>query len=284
MSDAPYFKFWAKDWRSSESIQLMSLAERGAFLELLAVAWLSSEEPCTIPSDDTQLAMLLHCPVREWRRISARVLAEFEAVESGRLRNAKLYRVYCEMQAKHDRQSQGGKRGASKRWVSHKDTDNSPNGSPSDLPNGVVKPKPLTARARARDRTKREDQKLPASQAPAGGSAVQTTDVTPRNTAVSTAASWTARLTHTFTTLGGTVTYGQLGQALKPYVETHGEPQVDAAMRLWIEFRKARGQPCKFSYFADDIVQWIERAANLSVIDGEMNVNLEMLSRPVGIS
>lgn len=116
MKDAPYFPFWAKDWRSSESVQLMSLTERGAFVELLTIAWLASEEPCTIPADSEKQAALLRISAREWRKLAPRVLAEFEPAGSGRLRNAKLFNVYSEMQAKHLRHSEGGKQTAAKRW------------------------------------------------------------------------------------------------------------------------------------------------------------------------
>lgn len=148
MKEAPYFPFWAKDWRSSESVQLMSLAERGAFMELLAVAWLSSEEPCTIPSDEETIARLIHASVREWRKIAGRVLGEFAPVESGRLRNAKLYRVYCEMQAKHDKLSQGGKRGAAKRWPGDAEATGQANG----VANGVAIDRPIAVRVKAKDR------------------------------------------------------------------------------------------------------------------------------------
>src|SRR5581483_3727308 len=140
VKEAPYFPFWAKDWRSSESVQLMSLAERGAFVELLTIAWLASEEPCTIPSDETKQAVLLRISPREWRKLAPRVLAEFEAAGSGRLRNAKLYKVYSEMQAKHLRHSEGGKQTAAKRWN---------HDSPA---NSLATEKLVTARVRVKDK------------------------------------------------------------------------------------------------------------------------------------
>lgn len=115
--DAYYFPFHAKDWRSSESVALMSLAERGAFIELLAVAWLSSDEPCTIPATDAEIAALLRVSVSDWLPIAPRVLAEFdETTSSGRLRNDRLWNEYRAMREKHRKQSQGGRTTALKRW------------------------------------------------------------------------------------------------------------------------------------------------------------------------
>ena len=52
----PWFKFWAFDWLSSPTITLMTLAERGALISLLAHIWGSGR--CCIP-DDQQQAMIL---------------------------------------------------------------------------------------------------------------------------------------------------------------------------------------------------------------------------------
>jgi hypothetical protein len=115
---AHYFPFRAKDWRSSESVALMSLAERGAFIDLLAVAWLSSEEPCTIPAGDSEIAALLRVPVADWLPIAPRVLAEFDdTTPRGRLRTPKLWSEYRAMQEKHRKQVQGGRTTALKRWA-----------------------------------------------------------------------------------------------------------------------------------------------------------------------
>ena len=43
----PAFQFYAKDWRSSRTVQLMSLEDRGIYIDLLAIAW-DSDEPGTI--------------------------------------------------------------------------------------------------------------------------------------------------------------------------------------------------------------------------------------------
>lgn len=111
--DAYYFAFGAKDWRSSESVRLMSMAEQGCFINLLSIAWLSSDEPCSIPSDDAAIAALLGIQVEEWKRYAPRVLAEFDDTSSGgRLRNEKLWEQYRTMRSEHRRRVQGGKTSA----------------------------------------------------------------------------------------------------------------------------------------------------------------------------
>jgi uncharacterized protein YdaU (DUF1376 family) len=98
----------------------MPLAARGAFIDLLAVSWLASEEPCTIPPADTDLAALLGVSVDEWKAIAPRVLAEFDdTTATGRLRNARLWKEWQRMRTEHKRKSQGGRTSALRRRDSH---------------------------------------------------------------------------------------------------------------------------------------------------------------------
>lgn len=119
-ADGYYFPFYARDWRSSEGVRLMSLEQRGAFIELLSVAWLASEEPCSIPPDDEEIAALLNVPVVDWKRLAPRVLAEFdETTSSGRLRNQKLWKIYQSLRTAHRKMTQGGKTSALRRRDEH---------------------------------------------------------------------------------------------------------------------------------------------------------------------
>lgn len=110
MTDAPYFSFWAKDWLTGEGTRLMTPEQKGAFIDLLSHAWLSTSEPCTLPGDDASLARLSGLG-RRWLKVGAPVLAEFEPTGSGRLRNDKLFRVWTEMEERHERRVQAGTRG-----------------------------------------------------------------------------------------------------------------------------------------------------------------------------
>lgn len=52
----PAFQFYPNDWLGSTHIMLMSPAEEGAYIRLLAIAWNSPD--CGLPDDDAQLAIL----------------------------------------------------------------------------------------------------------------------------------------------------------------------------------------------------------------------------------
>ncbi|MBA0089140.1 MAG: hypothetical protein HRJ53_29470 [Acidobacteria bacterium Pan2503] len=47
MNKPPAFQFYAKDWRSSRTVQLMSMEDRGVYIDLLCAAW-NSDEPGTL--------------------------------------------------------------------------------------------------------------------------------------------------------------------------------------------------------------------------------------------
>jgi len=52
----PDFPFFVNDWLSSTAVNAMTLAEQGAYLRLLCLAW--NEPDCTLPDDDAQLSLL----------------------------------------------------------------------------------------------------------------------------------------------------------------------------------------------------------------------------------
>jgi len=63
--------------------RVMSLAEAGAYIQLLCQAFLDSH--CSLPSDDEILARILHVRPREWSKVKGAVLEKFE------LRDGRLY-------------------------------------------------------------------------------------------------------------------------------------------------------------------------------------------------
>ena len=54
MSKSPAFQFYPNDWLSSPKIMLMTPAEEGAYIRLLAICWMNGH----LPSDDESLAEL----------------------------------------------------------------------------------------------------------------------------------------------------------------------------------------------------------------------------------
>jgi len=111
---APAFPFYPKDWRSDAHVSLMSLAERGAYIELLGVCWLEG----SLPTDDDQLRRLAHAERDEWKKVRDAVLARFEEV-GGRLEHAKLSKLRTEKDAYHATKAAAGRKGAAARWQGH---------------------------------------------------------------------------------------------------------------------------------------------------------------------
>lgn len=115
MSREPAFQFFARDWLSSASVSLMTPAEEGAYVRLLALAWL--EPDCGLPDDDKVLAHLSRLGRRVWAKGSGATLrAQFRS-EGGRLYNDRLLRCLSERDEYRAMKSEAGKRGNDKRWA-----------------------------------------------------------------------------------------------------------------------------------------------------------------------
>lgn len=56
MAKSPSFQFYPKDWLTDMKVMLMTPAEKGGYINLLAHAWL--EDDCSLPDDDNSLALL----------------------------------------------------------------------------------------------------------------------------------------------------------------------------------------------------------------------------------
>ena len=109
----------ARDWLASRRVRTMNTAQVGAFFLLLCDAWPmpGSEiiEPCTIPDDDAELAVLSGLG-DQWPALGPKVKSCFDKLPSGRLRNAKQWRVYLECVAFRLSKSRAGDEGAKARW------------------------------------------------------------------------------------------------------------------------------------------------------------------------
>jgi uncharacterized protein YdaU (DUF1376 family) len=116
MGKAPAFQFYADDWLGSTKIALMSPAEEGAYIRLLAHAWNSDD--CAIPDDDGALSILSRLG-GAWAGSSEVIRSCFRASKNGRLINDRLLEER-KKQLKHQKaMSNAGKAGAAKRWPSH---------------------------------------------------------------------------------------------------------------------------------------------------------------------
>jgi uncharacterized protein YdaU (DUF1376 family) len=109
---SPAFQFYPDSWLSSKDILLMTPSEEGAYIRLLAIAWL--EPDCGLPDNDSELAVLSRLG-KEWDgRSRERIRAKFRA-EGGRLYNDRLLEERRKQAEWSRKSSAGGKKSAEAR-------------------------------------------------------------------------------------------------------------------------------------------------------------------------
>ncbi len=109
MADLYWFPFFCRDWLSSPARLAMLPEQRGAYIDLLALAWGNGSEQPSLPADDVTLAALSGLGAR-WKRLGPLIRAQFMEGQ-GRLYNEKLTEVWHEQQSKHDKAVERGKIG-----------------------------------------------------------------------------------------------------------------------------------------------------------------------------
>lgn len=108
------FPFYPDDWLASTKRALMSPAERGAYIDLLAHQW--NDPTCTLPDDDVALAALSGLGA-DWPKHASRMRQAFVPHKiNGRIHNEKLSRKRAEALSFLKKASKRGKIGAQKRW------------------------------------------------------------------------------------------------------------------------------------------------------------------------
>ncbi len=115
VAKAPWFAFNVHDWLTSIDVQRMTLAEVGAYTNLLARAW-DSDPIATLPND----------PAKLWKLAGARSLAEFEEVapavlgmfeeQDGRLINRRLLEETARLAVAENIRVEKARNAASARW------------------------------------------------------------------------------------------------------------------------------------------------------------------------
>lgn len=98
-------------------LQRLSASELGAVVALLQTAW-AEDPPCTLPDDQTFLAMVARTTDSEWAVIRNRVLATLHAAAgaSGRLVITVAQRVYQDSQSRQAERSSTRSAAAKARW------------------------------------------------------------------------------------------------------------------------------------------------------------------------
>jgi uncharacterized protein YdaU (DUF1376 family) len=110
----PYFPFNAADWVSSPTVMMMTPAERGAYIQLLALAWLDKD--CGIPDDDLLLARLAGFQTSDGASLNLvrRCFVKHPSVPN-KLINERLYQEWLRAERLREQQVERGKRSAQTR-------------------------------------------------------------------------------------------------------------------------------------------------------------------------
>lgn len=117
MSKLPYFRFYAKDWRSSPNVRRMNLKEEGIYIRLCALAW-DSETPGTITLSDSEICREIRIFSSSLRQFLVKFPTTFQRVGDF-LVQPKLQLQHQEFEKFKENKSLAGKRGNAVRW--HKD-------------------------------------------------------------------------------------------------------------------------------------------------------------------
>lgn len=111
---SPAFQFYPRDYLSSQKVSCMTLEEKGAYVNLLCHDWLNDG----IPEDDEKLSKLsgLH---EKWNRGGYNLVKECfmpHPSKIGFLTNPRLQLERQKQEEWREKSSEGGKKGAEKRW------------------------------------------------------------------------------------------------------------------------------------------------------------------------
>lgn len=120
---APAFQFYPNDFLSDRNVVVMSMQERGVYITLICHAWQSP-----LPSDVAQLARICGVPLSSFRKLWPALSICFRE-QDGFLVHPRLERERAKQAEYRTERSESGRRGASKRWLSH--------GSPIAKPSGA---------------------------------------------------------------------------------------------------------------------------------------------------
>lgn len=125
MSKAPAFQFYTGDWLSSTAITLMTPAEEGAYIRLLAYMW--NDPDCGLPDDPEKLTALSRLTLAD-RGVIGSILACFEKHPSkkGFLTNKRLSDEKKKQEEWRQHQREAGIKGMESRWSAKKKKHNKP--------------------------------------------------------------------------------------------------------------------------------------------------------------
>lgn len=129
--------WWIDRWRKSTAFTDFSLAEQGAYRNLLDELWLRDG---VLPQDERILAKICG-DATQWKRVREAVLSRFYLTDKG-YRNATHDEVAAGVNSFRETQARKGKAGADARW--HGRANGRANGPGNDRKHGLPSPYPLT--------------------------------------------------------------------------------------------------------------------------------------------
>ncbi len=126
----PAMLWYGREFYEDRNVQVMNLAQKGAYMKLLWVCW----QDGMIPADTSELAAICdNTPVDVFERDFWPKLNRcfIPAATTGFLMNNKVEKVRAADAQYHERQASAGRAGAEKRWHIDRVAVDSPMGSPS---------------------------------------------------------------------------------------------------------------------------------------------------------
>ena len=110
--DLPYFPYYASNIIADKRYRLMSMQERGLWISIYTECWPNG----AVPADPESLAKYLGLPIEQVNAgLTERVLSFFKEVK-GELISQQLEEYFHKQTKRRTRLSEGGKKGAKRRW------------------------------------------------------------------------------------------------------------------------------------------------------------------------
>lgn len=115
---APSIQFYPKDLMADPDFIIMSMAERGAYLTLIMVLYLS-DNSYSLPHDPKVIKKVLSSHPK-WKTLWGKIKHKFEFSEDGKMfTHRRVIEERQKQDAYHQRKSEAGKKGAESRWQCH---------------------------------------------------------------------------------------------------------------------------------------------------------------------
>lgn len=130
-----WFAFNTADWLSSKSVRMMSLAERGAYIGLLATSW-GEDRPGTLPAAEDTVRRLCEMSPADWLTSGPVLLAMFPLSECGTYRyNPRLLNEAEKREVLSEKKAEAGRKSAELRAAAATQRQQTVNTNPTGVEN-----------------------------------------------------------------------------------------------------------------------------------------------------